>query len=176
METEKPQFDLISLGAPGVFGFPPFICSWAHNRAPVERPGSLKEIGGSSAIFLQNLDPNLKEFPKTWSAFYIDVRDCALAHVRAAFAPAEAGNQRYLVAGPGVGTNKMVLLSRRIKLISDSGVSHQTLPRSQCGAVKQRGSGGECETNIRRDKSYKDVRNRFPHVRGRSSRLHGFRI
>jgi hypothetical protein len=50
----------------------------------------------------------LKEFPKTWSIFYIDVRDAALAHVRAAFAPPSSGNQRYLIAGPGVGTNKMV--------------------------------------------------------------------
>jgi hypothetical protein len=80
----------------------------ADYSAPVERPSSLKEIGGSSAIMLQTLDPNLTAFPKTWSPFYIDVRDCALAHVRAAFAPAEAGNQRYLIAGPGVGTNKMV--------------------------------------------------------------------
>jgi len=82
------------------------------NSAPVERPSTLSEIGGSSAIFLRNLDPDLKEFPATWSAFYIDVRDCALAHVRAAFAPATAGNQRYLVAGPGIGTNRMVFLSR----------------------------------------------------------------
>jgi nucleoside-diphosphate-sugar epimerase len=69
----------------------------------------LSDIGGSSAILLQTLDPNLKEFPKTWSAFYIDVRDAAEAHVRAAFAPAAAGNRRYLIAGPGVGTNKMVI-------------------------------------------------------------------
>jgi len=54
------------------------------------------------------LDPNLKEFPATWTQFYIDVRDTALAHVKAAFAPASAGNQRYLIAGPGVGINKSV--------------------------------------------------------------------
>lgn len=76
---------------------------------PVERPISLSEIDGSNLYLLQVLDPNLKEFPATWSIFYIDVRDAALAIVRAAFAPSSAGNQRYLVAGPGVGTNKMVL-------------------------------------------------------------------
>ena len=50
----------------------------------------------------------MKEFPETWSIFYIDVRDAALAHVRAALAPSSVGNQRYLIAGPGIGTNKMV--------------------------------------------------------------------
>jgi uncharacterized protein YbjT (DUF2867 family) len=53
-------------------------------------------------------DPNLKEMPTTWSPFYVDVRDVGLAHVKAAFAPAAAGNQRYLIAGPGYLTNKMV--------------------------------------------------------------------
>lgn len=77
-------------------------------REPVERPAKLADVGGSTAILLQNLDPNLKEYGKTWSVFYIDVRDAALAHVRAAFAPKSAGNQRYLIAGPGHWTNKMV--------------------------------------------------------------------
>lgn len=64
---------------------------------------------GSNAVLVQVLDPNLKEFPATWSIFYVDIRDTALAHVRAAFAPKSAGNRRYLIAGPGVMTNKMVL-------------------------------------------------------------------
>jgi hypothetical protein len=74
----------------------------------VERPEKLSDIGGSSAVLLQQLDQNLKEYGKTWSLFYIDVRDAALAHVRAAFAPKSAGNQRYLIAGPGYYTNKLV--------------------------------------------------------------------
>lgn len=77
---------------------------------PVERPSSLSEIAGSNGVLVEILNPNLKEFPKTWSPFYIDVRDCALAHARAAFAPKSSGNQRYLIAGPGVGINKMVYL------------------------------------------------------------------
>jgi len=96
MESQRPHFDLITLDAPGVFG------------EPVERPASISEIGGSNAILLKTLDPDLKEFPKTWSIFYIDIRDAALAHVKAAFAPKSAGNQRYLIAGPGIGTNKMI--------------------------------------------------------------------
>jgi hypothetical protein len=47
--------------------------------------------------------------------FYIDVRDVALAHVRAAFAPKSAGNQRYLIAGPGHGTTKMVTFLSLLK-------------------------------------------------------------
>jgi hypothetical protein len=79
--------------------------------APVERPASLSEIKGSNAIILPIFaDPNLKEIPATWSAFYIDVRDAGEIHARAAFAPVSAGNQRYLIAGPGFGTNKMVHL------------------------------------------------------------------
>ena len=109
MESEKPHFDLISLNAPGVFGFyQPSSWIMLILREPVERPAWLSEIAGSNTYLLQVLDPNLKEFPETWSIFYIDVRDVALVHVKAAFAPVSAGNQRYLIAGPGVGTNKMV--------------------------------------------------------------------
>jgi len=109
METEKPHFDLIALDAPGVFGYV------YQNRIggliesePVEKVKSLKEISGSSAIFLQTLDPTATKIGPTWTPFYIDVRDMALAHVKALYADVSAGNQRYLIAGPGFGTNKMV--------------------------------------------------------------------
>ena len=96
------------------------MCTWSiwvistyvyklTNRQPVVKPTSLSEISGSSRYLLQVFDPNIKEIPETWSAFYIDVRDMAEVHVRAAAAPPSAGNQRYLIAGPGVGTYKMVL-------------------------------------------------------------------
>lgn len=128
MEKEKPHFDLIALNAPGVFGSHYPTRRRADISVPVKRPASLKEISGSSAYLLQTLDPNLVEFPKTWSAFYIDVQDCALAHVRAAFAPVSAGNKRYLIAGPGVGTNRMVLMAGyEGKLMVDSRLSSQIL-------------------------------------------------
>jgi len=68
----------------------------------------LKEIGGSSGLFLQTLDPTATKIGPTWSPFYIDVRDMALAHVKALYADPSAGNQRYLIAGPGTGMNKTV--------------------------------------------------------------------
>lgn len=92
----------------------------------MERPEKLSEVAGSSAVLLQQLDPNLKEYGKTWSLFYIDVRDAALAHVRAAFAPKSAGNQRYLIAGPGYYTNKMVHrpISCSSLMLTDSQLPH----------------------------------------------------
>lgn len=74
----------------------------------LERPASLAEVTGSTAYLLNVLNPDLKEIPPTWSPLYIDVRDTAVAHVKAAFAPASAGNQRYLLAGPDYGTNEQV--------------------------------------------------------------------
>lgn len=68
----------------------------------------MSEIKGSNGIVLPLFIDHLKEMPATWSAFYIDVRDAGEVHARAAFAAASAGNQRYLIAGPGFGTNKMV--------------------------------------------------------------------
>ena len=107
MEKASPHFDLIALNPPGVFGYADLVPSLI--RSPLlERPSSLSEVGGSDMYLLALFDPNLKEIPKTWSPFYIDVRDVAIAHVKAAFAPASAGNHRYLIAGPGYGTNKMV--------------------------------------------------------------------
>ena len=107
MEKASPHFDLIVLNPPGVFGYANLVLSLIR-RPLLERPSSLSEVGGSDMYLLALFDPNLKEIPKTWSPFYIDVRDVAIAHVKAAFAPASAGNQRYLIAGPGYGTNKMV--------------------------------------------------------------------
>ena len=74
----------------------------------LDRPASLAKVGGSVASLLVVLNPDVKEIPATWSPLYIDVRDVAIAHVKAAFAPATAGNQRYLLAGPGYGTNEQV--------------------------------------------------------------------
>lgn len=112
MEKEKPQFNLITLCAPGVFGYSsplsPFPKDIVDNRQPVLRPSSLSEISGSNRPLLIVFDPRTPEIPKTWSAFYIDVRDMAEAHALAASAPDSAANQRYLIAGPGVATNKLV--------------------------------------------------------------------
>lgn len=85
-----------------------------RGRAPVERPKSISEIEGSNALLLSALDPNNETIPATWSPLYIDVRDMGLAHYKAAIAPAEAGNSRYLIAGPGVGTNKDVPIAQRL--------------------------------------------------------------
>jgi hypothetical protein len=84
-----------------------------HFSAPVERPKSLSEIEGSNATLLSALDPNSKAIPATWSPLYIDVRDMGIAHYKAAIAPAGAGNSRYPIAGPGVGTNKDVRIPQR---------------------------------------------------------------
>jgi hypothetical protein len=89
----------------------------SDNRQPVLRPSSLSEISGSNRPLLIVFDPHTPEIPKTWSALYIDVRDMAEAHVLAAGASDSATNQRYLIAGPGVATNKMVSLNTGSRLI-----------------------------------------------------------
>ena len=99
---------------PGYLGTPPpsppfpFPEEMVDNRQPVLRPSSLSEISGSNRPLLVLFNPHTPEIPKTWSAFYIDVRDMAEAHTLAASVPNSASNQRYLIAGPGVATNKMV--------------------------------------------------------------------
>jgi hypothetical protein len=100
-----------------------------HLSAPVERPKSLSEIEGSNAMLLAAIDPNNKTIPATWSPIYIDVRDIATAHYKAAIAPAAAGKSRYLIAGPGVGLNKDVPFTPIARLtVEDSRVSRQTPP------------------------------------------------
>jgi len=100
-----------------------------RDRAPVQRPKSLSEIEGSTRILLSVIDPNAKVIPYTWTPFYIDVRDIALAHYKAALATPEAGNQRYLLAGPQVATNKLVQISLEHELKrTDPRIYRQALP------------------------------------------------
>jgi len=96
MEIAKPHFSLITLMPPGVYG------------EPVVSPPSLSDLAGTDEILYKLCSPELKEYPPSWSTFYIDVRDVALAHVKAAFAPESAANQRYNIAGPGLSTSRLI--------------------------------------------------------------------
>ncbi|KAL4798955.1 hypothetical protein BDV19DRAFT_385630 [Aspergillus venezuelensis] len=85
MDTNKPNFDLVSLCPPMTFG-------------PVVHPVSrAKDLNESNAMIWQVATG--QEQPIARVPFWIDVRDLADAHV-GALLRAEAGGKRYTVAAP----------------------------------------------------------------------------
>lgn len=85
MEKEQPQFDLVTLCPPMVFG--PFV----H---PVKR---LEDLSDSISKLWEIV--NGGSLPVARVPFWVDVRDLAQAHVEALLKP-EAGNKRFTIASP----------------------------------------------------------------------------
>ncbi|TAQ88809.1 hypothetical protein B7494_g2866 [Chlorociboria aeruginascens] len=86
VETEKPNFDLVTLTPPMVYG------PIRHSVA------SVKQLNESnSRIWKLFIDSSKdKELPPNGMHVYVDVRDLALAHVKAVTLP-EASNQRFII-------------------------------------------------------------------------------
>ncbi|KAK6378797.1 Glycine-rich RNA-binding protein 2, mitochondrial [Exophiala oligosperma] len=87
MKIRKPQFELVVLNPPGVFG---------PHRNHIESTASLN---ASNKWLYRNLmlSERSTAVPPDTVPLTVDVRDLALAHYQAAFAPG-VGNRRYLVA------------------------------------------------------------------------------
>lgn len=85
MEREKPQFELVTLCPPMVFG--PFV----H---PVER---LEDLSDSISKLWEIVDGGV--LPVARVPFWVDVRDLAHAHVEALLKP-HLGSKRYTIASP----------------------------------------------------------------------------
>jgi nucleoside-diphosphate-sugar epimerase len=99
MDAEKLSFDLVTLNPPLVFG--PVI-SYPTDSAPLQLNTSNQRIGAL-------VDGKLRDgpLPPTGVYLWVDVRDLALAHLRALTA-VEAGGQRFLVAA-GYFSNKAIV-------------------------------------------------------------------
>lgn len=93
VEEEKPNFTITTLNPPFVFG------------PPIHYLRSLETLNTSNKRVLMAMDGSFKKgVPPTGSWMWVDVRDVALAHVRAV-ERSEAGGKRFLVVG-SYWTNK----------------------------------------------------------------------
>ncbi|KAJ5728520.1 ketoreductase [Penicillium malachiteum] len=88
MEEEKPGFSLATICPPYVFG------------PPIHVPESQKALNTSNAYFAMLMHGGWKEkLPPTGTWLWVDVRDIALAHVRAMEVPEAAGKRFFTTAG-----------------------------------------------------------------------------
>lgn len=110
MDKENPSFDLVALNPPLVYG------PVAHH---LESLAGLNTSNQNIRDFIQGKFKG-SELPPTGTFLFTDVRDIALAHVRA-IEVAEAGGRRFFITG-GHCSHKMM-----IELISK--VHPQLLPR-----------------------------------------------
>jgi nucleoside-diphosphate-sugar epimerase len=87
VKTEKPNFDFVSLNPPMIYG-------------PLKHTVSnIKDVNESNARIYSNFINSKKDapLPPNGVHMYVDVRDLAVAHVRAVTTP-EAGGQRIIVS------------------------------------------------------------------------------
>lgn len=96
VEKEKPNFDIATINPPLVFG------------PIVHYLNSLEAINTSNQRMRNLIQGQMKEkIDPTGTFLYVDVRDVALAHVRAIEVP-EAGGQRFFVTA-GFFSNKQIV-------------------------------------------------------------------
>lgn len=96
VEKEKPNFDIATINPPLVFG------------PIVHYLNSLEAINTSNQRMRNLIQGKMKEkIDPTGTFLYVDVRDVALAHVRAIEVP-EAGGQRFFVTA-GFFSNKQIV-------------------------------------------------------------------
>lgn len=96
MASESPSFDLVTLNPPLVFG-------------PVDDGVSIDRINTSNQRIAGLIQGKFRDgpLPPTGVYLFIDVRDLALAHVRALSAAGAAG-KRFLLTG-GYFSNKLIV-------------------------------------------------------------------
>lgn len=102
METRKPEFDLVSLCPAMVFGA--FL--------PHSVPKRIEDLNTSNSLIWNALKGgDDRKIPPTRAPVWVDIRDVALAHVRALTVPA-AGGRRFLLAAGTYSNQELVDLSR----------------------------------------------------------------
>lgn len=88
MEEEKPGFSLATICPPYVFG------------PPIHAPESQAALNTSNLYFAMLMHGGWKEkLPPTGTWLWVDVRDIALAHVRAMEVPEAGGKRFFITAG-----------------------------------------------------------------------------
>ncbi|KAJ5438623.1 uncharacterized protein N7458_009621 [Penicillium daleae] len=100
VEKEKPNFDIATINPPLVFG------------PIVHYLNSLEALNTSNQRFRNLIQGQFKEqIPPTGTFLYVDVRDVALAHVRA-IEVSEAGGKRFFITA-GFFSNKEIVEAAR---------------------------------------------------------------
>jgi nucleoside-diphosphate-sugar epimerase len=105
MKTEKPTFGLTVFLPALIFG------------PPIQPVKDSKHLNFSVDVFYSLWDGRNETIPATMFPSYIDVRDLAVAHVRALTEPA-ANNKRFLIGGMPLTYTAMV---RELKSLIESG-------------------------------------------------------
>lgn len=99
IEREKPTFDLVTMNPPMVFG--PVV----HHLNALD---ALNTSNERIRDFIQGKQKDEKELPLTPIPLWIDVRDLALAHVKAIETP-DAGGKRFFVVSSEYFSNREIL-------------------------------------------------------------------
>lgn len=99
VEKEKPSFDLVTMNPPMVFG--PVV----HHLNALD---SLNTSNERIRDFIQGKQKEEKDLPVTPIPIWIDVRDLALAHVKAIETP-DAGGKRFFVVSSEYFSNRDIL-------------------------------------------------------------------
>ena len=132
MEDETPIFDLVTMNPPLVYG------PIAHH---LENLGSLNTSNTRIRDFVQG-KVTTNELPPTGTYLFVDVRDLALAHVRAIEVP-EAGGKRFFMVGGHCSHKRIVDAIRETHpglLLSCPRIPSTTFLR-MCTATITRGHG-----------------------------------
>lgn len=116
MEKEKPNFDLATINPPLVFG------------PIVHYLNSLDAINTSNARVRDLIQGKYKEqIPPTGTFLWVDVRDVALAHVRA-IEVAEAGAQRFFIVAGQFSNKRLADIIRETHPELESKLPSKDLP------------------------------------------------
>jgi nucleoside-diphosphate-sugar epimerase len=110
VKTEKPNFGVTILLPALIFG------------PPIQPVKSVKKMNYSCDTFYKLFNGTFDEIPNTHSLLfpsYVDVRDLALAHVRALTAPG-ARNKRFLIGGKALSSKLIVDTLRHLSELSES--------------------------------------------------------
>jgi nucleoside-diphosphate-sugar epimerase len=102
VKEEKPNFDLVSLNPPMIYG---------PLKHTVE---NVKDVNESNARIYSNFVNSSKDapLPPNGVHMYVDVRDLAIAHVKAV-TTLEAGGQRIIVSSKGISSQQISDLLRK---------------------------------------------------------------
>ncbi|CAE6445741.1 unnamed protein product [Rhizoctonia solani] len=95
VESEKPAFELTTLCPPMVYG------------PALQEVKSMSNLNASSTAFYALFSGQQRELKNAGVWLWVDVRDIALAHVRALEKP-DAGNQRFLICEGRLSINSVV--------------------------------------------------------------------
>ncbi|RAH75726.1 SDR family oxidoreductase [Aspergillus aculeatinus CBS 121060] len=108
MHNENPAFTLSTINPVLVFG------------PTISRLNSLADVNTSNAIFRDFIDGKLKSGIPPNEFQWVDVRDVALAHIRAIEVPAAAGKRFLAAAGPYNNHQIAAIIKKNFPMLADN--------------------------------------------------------